>query len=268
MKKLLIAMLLVIVTVSLAASAALGVKKRKPKPYEFGAVTINNYSQAAGMNPVVFDHWSHRNQFTCRLCHVDIGFGMRVNETKVKAADNISGYFCGVCHNGKRQINGKVVFEACSKQFGKEDVKRCERCHNTGKNPQKEQNFRKFAANMPRERFGNEINWEKAEEQGLIKLIDFIEGVSIAKPPLADMKEFMIGSKTEGVQDIIFSHKKHTKWNGCEVCHPDIFIGVKKGTDKYTMVELFEGKYCGACHDFVAFPQIDCQRCHTNNVAK
>lgn len=266
MKRLLIALLLVIVTAGLAMSAALGTKKKKPKPYEFGRVIINNYSPAAGMTPVAFDHWVHRSQFTCRLCHVDIGFSMKANDTKVKAADNINGYFCGVCHDGKRVINGTTVFQACSKEFGREDVKRCERCHSNGRTPGLEAKFRTFAAKLPRERYGNEINWEKAESAGQIKLIDFIEGVSIAKPPLADMKDFTIGSKTEGVQDIIFSHKKHTKWNGCEVCHPDIFIGVKRGTDKYSMVELFEGKYCGACHDFVAFPQLDCQRCHNNPI--
>ncbi|GAB4301304.1 MAG: hypothetical protein Fur0034_14870 [Desulfuromonadia bacterium] len=266
MKRILGLTALMLLMAGVAFSAALGVKKKKPKPWEFGMVTINNFSPAAGMPAVAFDHWVHRKQFTCRLCHVDIGFSMKANETKIKAADNINGYFCGVCHNGKRLFDGKALFAACSKEFGKEDVKRCEKCHNNGKSLTREESFRRFAAKMPKERYGNEINWEKAEVEGLIKLTDFIEGVSIAKPPLADMKDFTIGSKTEGVQDIIFSHKKHTKWNGCEVCHPDIFIGVKRGTDKYSMVELFEGKYCGACHDYVAFPQLDCQRCHNNPV--
>jgi c(7)-type cytochrome triheme protein len=66
--------------------------------------------------------------------------------------------------------------------------------------------------------------------------------------------------------DIIFSHAKHTVWNGCELCHPEIFVGVKKGATKYSMVEIFEGKYCGACHVTVAFPLIDCGRCHTRPV--
>ena len=65
---------------------------------------------------------------------------------------------------------------------------------------------------------------------------------------------------------IIFSHKKHTVWNGCELCHPEIFVGVKKGATKYSMVEIFDGKYCGVCHTNVAFPLLDCQRCHTEPV--
>jgi c(7)-type cytochrome triheme protein len=41
---------------------------------------------------------------------------------------------------------------------------------------------------------------------------------------------------------------------------------VKKGATKYSMVEIFDGKYCGACHMTVAFPLTDCGRCHTRPV--
>jgi c(7)-type cytochrome triheme protein len=41
---------------------------------------------------------------------------------------------------------------------------------------------------------------------------------------------------------------------------------VKKGTTKYSMVDIFEGKYCGVCHVNVAFPMTDCQRCHAKPV--
>ena len=37
------------------------------------------------------------------------------------------------------------------------------------------------------------------------------------------------------MNEIIFSHKKHTIWSGCEGCHPEIFVGIKKGTTKYSM---------------------------------
>ncbi len=184
----------------------------------------------------------------------------------MKAADNMRGYFCGTCHNAKMSYEDRKVFAACSKEFTKEDVKRCERCHVATPSMKKEADFYKFAEKLPKERFGNGINWEKAEETGLLKPIDFIEGVSIKRSPLAAQKDFYIGSKTEGMPDIIFSHKKHTVWNGCELCHPDIFVGVKKGATKYSMIELFQGKYCGVCHDTVAFPQTDCQRCHSKPV--
>ncbi len=52
-------------------------------------------------------------------------------------------------------------------------------------------------------------------------------------------------------------------WNGCEVCHPEIFMGRKRGATKYSMQEIEQDKFCGACHTTVAFPVEDCGRCHS-----
>lgn len=245
----------------------LGVKKKRPLPEDYGRVVINNYSEKAKMLPVVFDHWFHRSQFTCRLCHVDIAFAMKANATGIKASDNMRGYYCGTCHNGKMVFRDRKVFQACSVNFTKEEMPSCERCHSLGKPVKREHNFALFIEGLPRERFGNGINWEKAEADGLIKPINYIEGISIKRESLKVQKDFELSPKVEGMPEIIFSHKKHTVWNGCEVCHPEIFIGVKKGATKYSMVEIFEGKYCGVCHGTVAFPLIDCQRCHTKPVS-
>lgn len=266
MKRLFFVLFLVLLFAGISL-AQTGVKKKRPLPNDYGAVVMNNFSQNAGLAPVVFDHWFHRSRYTCRLCHVDIGFAMKAGATGIKAIDNMKGYYCGTCHNGKMASEGRKVFEACSKKSPGNDTGRCERCHSQGRNVRKEHDFYSFSAKLPKERFGNGINWEKAEEQGLVKLVDFIEGVSIKKPSLTIQKDFSLGAKVAGMPDIIFSHKKHTVWNGCEVCHPEIFVGVKKGATKYTMVEIFEGKYCGACHTNVAFPLTDCQRCHTKPVS-
>ncbi len=265
MKKMLLLFVFVFVCAGMTL-AETGVKKKRPLPYDYGKVVMNNYSEKAGLAPVVFNHWLHRAKFTCRLCHVDVAFAMKAGATGVKATDNMSGYYCGACHNGKKAPDGIKVFEACSKNPTFEDVKRCERCHSLGKNIKSEYDFNQFTGKFPRERYGNGIDWEKAESAGYIKLVDYIEGISIKRPALAVQKDFAITAKVEGMPDIIFSHKKHTAWNGCELCHPEIFIGVKRGTTKYSMVEIFDGKYCGVCHSSVAFPLLDCQRCHTKSV--
>jgi c(7)-type cytochrome triheme protein len=254
------------IMIASVAHAQTGVKKKRPLPHEFGRAVINNYSEKAGMAPVVFDHWLHRAKFTCRVCHVDVGFAMKTGATGIKALDNFNGYYCGACHNGKTTADGKKVFKSCEKSTGAEDKNRCQRCHSLGKNVRPEYVFQEFTARFPKERFGNGIDWEKAEKDGLIHPGDFLEGVSIKRQPLSAQKDFALGAKLDGMPDIIFSHKKHTLWNGCELCHPEIFVGVKKGTTKYTMVDLFEGKFCGACHVTVAFPMTDCQRCHTKQV--
>jgi c(7)-type cytochrome triheme protein len=265
MKRSLLIVLLVFAVAGVVI-AQTGVKKKRPLPSEYGRVVLNNYSEKAGLSPVAFDHWLHRSKFTCRLCHVDIAFAMKAGSTAIKASDNMNGYYCGTCHNGTMLSQGKRVFESCSKKILPDDTKKCERCHSLGKNVKPEYDFAKFTERFPKERFGNGIDWEKAEADGYIKLVDFLEGVSIKRPNLAAQKDFSLSAKVEGIPDIVFSHKKHTAWNGCELCHPEIFIGVKKGTTKYSMVEIFDGKYCGVCHSTVAFPLLDCQRCHTKPV--
>ncbi len=243
-----------------------GVKKRRPPLYEYGNVVIDNFSATAGLAPVVFQHWSHRARFTCRVCHVDIGFAMKGGATRVRAVDNMKGYYCGTCHNGKMMFNNGKVFEACAPQSPTMDQLRCNKCHFVGDTAKREEAFDKFSEYLPRERFGNGIDWEKAEEEGMVKPVDYLKGVSVKRSSLPVQKDFSLGPKVEGMPEIIFSHKKHTVWNGCEVCHPEIFIGIKKGATKYSMIEIFEGKYCGVCHDKVAFPQMSCQRCHTQPV--
>lgn len=264
MKKSIIILCLVFISAGIVWGQA-GVKKKRPLPHDYGKVVINNFSERANMAPVVFDHWVHRSKFTCRLCHVDLAFGMKAGATGIKAVDNTKGYYCGSCHNGKMMYDNRAVFQACTKNRP-DDGKPCDRCHSQGKTVKKEYDFYVMTEKFPKERFGNGINWEKAEEDGLVKPIDFLEGISIKRTPMVVQKDFTLEPKLKGMQNVIFSHKKHTVWNGCEVCHPEIFVGVKKGNTKYSMPEIFEGKFCGVCHSSVAFPLIDCQRCHIKPV--
>lgn len=255
--------------VLLCAGLALGqtgVKKKRALPHAYGNVIINNYSEKAALAPVEFNHWLHRAVYSCRLCHVDIGFGMKAGSTNIKASDNRKGFYCGTCHNGRMKYGEKTIFSSCLPKYTEDNAKRCERCHSVGKNVTPEQDFYAFTEKFARERFGNGIDWEKAEADGSIKLIDSIEGVSVKRAPMAVQKDFSLHAKVAGMPDIIFSHAKHTVWSGCELCHPEIFLGVKKGLTKYSMSEIYEGKYCGACHLKVAFPLLDCQRCHSKPV--
>ena len=265
MKKIFFILCMVLVAAGLALGQG-GVKKKRSLPYEYGNVVINNYSEKAGLAPVEFNHWLHRGIYTCRLCHVDLAFGMKAGATNIKASDNKKGYYCGACHDGKMLYKNKTIFDSCLLKYNQEEAKRCDRCHSLGKNVRREYDFNVFTEKFPTERFGNGINWEKAEEEGYIKPIDYLEGVSIKRKAMKIQKDFALSAKVEGMPDIIFSHTKHTVWNGCEVCHPEIFVGVKKGATKYSMVEIFDGKYCGVCHIKVAFPLLDCQRCHTKPV--
>ncbi len=250
--------IIILVLLLLASAGEAGAKVVAPD--EYGKVIIANYSERAGLAPVVFDHWVHRARYTCRLCHIDIGFAMAKGATSITAAANRKGLYCGTCHNGKRTYNGKTIFASCSETIQQKNAA-CERCHSLQRSRVQGQDFKSFLEKMPRNSSGNGIDWEAAESSGRIKPIDFLEGVSIQRPRLTAQKDFVINAMGTGNDAVVFSHKKHAVWNGCEVCHPDIFP-IKKGAAKYTMHEIERGEYCGVCHDKVAFPILDCKRCH------
>jgi c(7)-type cytochrome triheme protein len=243
-----------------------GGHKRRTPPPEFGRVVLVNQAKKSKMGPVVFDHWLHRAKYTCRVCHVDVGFAMKAGGTDIRAADNAAAMYCGACHNDRTKADGGGKIFASCKVPAPADASACARCHATNGEAKHEYDFASFTRDLPKGRFGNGIDWEVAEQKRLIRPVDFVEGLSVKRPAMPVQKDFALSAKLAGMPEIIFSHAKHTVWSGCEGCHPEIFTGVKRGLTKYTMVEIFDGKYCGACHVSVAFPLIDCQRCHSKPV--
>jgi len=74
---------------------------------------------------------------------------------------------------------------------------------------------------------------------------------------------------TKPVNAVIFSHKTHTENSGlaCDECHDKIFAMQKGAAEKandFTMQSLYDGKYCGKCHDgSTAFASnTRCNTCH------
>ncbi len=74
---------------------------------------------------------------------------------------------------------------------------------------------------------------------------------------------------TEPVVGVIFSHKTHVGDFGfdCDACHSGLFemeaLAAQREAD-FTMEALYQGKYCGACHDgSTAFASnTQCATCH------
>lgn len=66
------------------------------------------------------------------------------------------------------------------------------------------------------------------------------------------------------VPPAVFPHWFHRIRFRCTVCHPALFH-MKEGAEEPRMVELLEGKYCGACHDGKTAWRMGfntCARCH------
>ena len=242
------------------AAEGYGKRKRRPKPNEYGVTVIDIASTKNEIAAVAFPHWLHRSNYTCRLCHIDIGFAMTAGETGITEADNRNGLYCGACHDGTTAFRWAEISEKGAEK------QNCVRCHSVGVADASHADFYAFRAEMPRERFGNGINWVEAEAQGLITPVDFLDTISFERRKLENPVDETLEAKEIMMPNIVFSHAAHTVWNGCEVCHPQIF-GVKKEANQYTMQQIFDGLYCGACHGKVAFSSDDCQRCHTEPVS-
>jgi len=68
--------------------------------------------------------------------------------------------------------------------------------------------------------------------------------------------------KPAGASPVVFSHEFHTQAFECAKCHNAIWP-MKKGAKKMTMDPMYEGKFCGTCHNGkAAFAATECDKCH------
>jgi c(7)-type cytochrome triheme protein len=222
---------------------------RLPAAEEYGDVLM---SRVAGKTekivPVIFSHWVHRTKYTCRVCHGELEFSMRANETGVICGGGeVKNRYCTACHNGK------IAF---APKDGEED--NCRRCHNADQNPNRER-FDALRTSLPPAKFGNEIDWVKALENGTIKPKG---SLSEDVQPMGLDKTLILAAEMSGIPPAVFPHKAHVQWLDCSNCHPDIFNIKKKTTRHFSMERILKGEFCGACHLRIAFPLNECRKCH------
>jgi c(7)-type cytochrome triheme protein len=221
---------------------------RLPNPEEYGDVLISRVSSEKNVTPVVFSHWAHRIKYTCRVCHYELEYSMKSNDTPI-ICDNgkMTGKYCTTCHNGKISFAPKG-----------EDGENCSKCHNADSSPNR-QKFHELLDKLPKSKFGNEVNWTKALEDGLIKPIDSLSGET---RELVNIKTLVLKAEMAGIPNAVFPHKIHEQWLDCSSCHPELFNIKKKTTGSLRMSNMLQGESCAVCHLRVAFPLDDCKKCH------
>lgn len=217
-------------------------------PELYGDILIDRTSTKNRVRPVVFSHWLHRREYTCRVCHSELEFSMKTNTTEITEADNQSGRYCGACHNGRRAFrhNGN-----------------CHKCHN-GNIRYSAEKFAEFDTQpYPRNisGYGNGINWVEAQRVGMISPATYIRRKLQSKTTF-DRTFFFPTAGALSLPPALFSHTSHVLWLDCSNCHPDLFTAKKNSTKDISMDEIVKGKFCGACHISVAFPLNDCGGCH------
>lgn len=225
-------------------------RKIKP-PGSYGTVVMEKFTKDTATKPVLFPHWAHRSQYTCNVCHTELGFKMKANTTGVKQADIEAGKYCGKCHDGKTS-------------FG---VSECVRCHSYGLEVSENKKIEDSLAGLPKDFFGNKVNWAAAVKEGKIKPQASLDGKK--KLEVLDNNIIIPSVKfTPHPPDVLFPHKSHTEQMECAACHPAIFNQKKGGNPEMNMMKIVWGQYCGECHGKVSFPLDDCFRCHSQPAPK
>ncbi len=117
---------------------------------------------------------------------------------------------------------------------------------------------------LPKDSYGF-VDWVRSISEGLISPKDSLDKdakVFEALPPEA-ADNVLIKSKFEFMPDVMFPHSRHTVWLKCSVCHPQIFASKAGETPDLSMTGIWKGRFCGRCHDRVAFPIRNCFKCHS-----
>ncbi len=112
---------------------------------------------------------------------------------------------------------------------------------------------------LPKDQFGL-VDWAAAIKNGLVKPLDSLEPGAYPAPPFN--LDIVVHTKSKFMNDVVFPHYVHTLWLTCTNCHTQIFQMKAGGNPDMTMAKITAGEYCGRCHNRVAFPLSDCNRCH------
>lgn len=219
-----------------------------PAPENYGDILISRPPQGSKVAPVIFSHWVHRVKYTCRVCHYELEFSMKSNDSPITCnKGQINGKYCVACHDGKIAFGPRD-----------EDGENCDRCHTSFNSAWRR--FQELRDKLPPAKFGNEIDWSAALAKDFIKPRQSLSG---GTREIANIdKTLTLNAEMSGISPAVFPHKTHEQWLDCSNCHPELFNMKKKSTENLRMVNMLKGESCGICHLFVALPLNDCRKCH------
>jgi c(7)-type cytochrome triheme protein len=71
-------------------------------------------------------------------------------------------------------------------------------------------------------------------------------------------------SDAAGMRPAVFPHWFHRIRFRCKVCHSDLGFKFKAGGNQINMLKIFDGEFCGACHNGqIAWGVENCILCHS-----
>lgn len=219
---------------------------------QYGDLVMRGRSEKKGMASVAFSHRTHRVNYTCRVCHLELEFSMKKGESGITREDYLNGRFCGACHNGQIAFSVSQACNLCHVNQNKGSISSANALHEV------------TVSGLPRTAYGDQVNWVEAIETGAIQPKNTLETEQPLKmmPLPAHLERPLRWYTNKPGVFVVFPHKAHTAWLDCANCHPGIFEIKNMGTVAFDKEKNLYGLYCGTCHMTVAFPMNGCSRCH------
>lgn len=261
---------------------------------EYGDIILNSKAEEmrkAEVGDVVFPHWFHRIRYRCNVCHEEI-FALRAGGNDINMSRiSEKGEQCGVCHNGliaweplecDRCHSLEPGWSGGPIQFSRreQEVERSlkERALDIkiGNRAKPYSNIVKLASGwhpkalsesgLPLDRFGL-VDWAEAVRSKMISPVWSLDPDADQSTNRSRSTRILFRARSEFVADVLFPHDVHSYWLQCKICHATrggAIFEEKVGAVDIDMVGIGKGKWCGRCHDRVAFPISDCNRCHNH----
>ncbi|MEE8574744.1 MAG: c(7)-type cytochrome triheme domain-containing protein [Thermodesulfobacteriota bacterium] len=226
-----------------------------------GVILMNEHMpqmEAAGVAPVPYPHWLHQTLFKCKACH-DSTFKMERGANDISHARFDEGKQCAWCHDSGIAFSSDANCTRCHGSIAKYATPDNDSLKAAAARLDGEWNPEKLTdGKLPLGIFYS-IDWTKIDEEGISKPITTVTDGYEDK---THDSLIIFKSKDTSVADVPFSHKIHSSKAECSSCHESIFKSALNG-GPVSMGKMGEGKECGTCHGPVAFPLLNCEKCHS-----
>ena len=100
----------------------------------------------------------------------------------------------------------------------------------------------------------------------LLMLLTFGAWLAATEEAAAEYGDVIINNYSDdaAMRPVIFPHWFHRIRFRCKVCHADLGFEFKAGGNDINMLKIFDGEYCGACHNGqIAWGVENCVLCHS-----
>jgi c(7)-type cytochrome triheme protein len=244
---------------------------------------------------VIFSHKLHAEDrgLSCGMCHSSLfdAIALKAQQKSDFNMDSLyKGKYCGACHNGQMAFASNTQCARC--HTGVKGLKAVQETSVEKAEISAPEGFIIMGKGVSSVRFSHEKHisfntcgichsaglFPMSKGDTKITMEEIYNGSSCGschngkkafssydcnkcheKPPVPHTD---LTYKNKGIGAVKFSHNVHAPAFKCNECHKKLFV-MKKGGSRMKMDAMYNGKFCGACHNGnTASNVMECDKCH------